>query len=71
MEKYDELWNDLNTLMSYLKGNPAFRTANDSYGYEVVQLINNRYKTMYNNTAPGILLKDALDKIQKHLDSAI
>lgn len=51
-----ELYNDLNTLLSFL------RSAN------VVELVRAHY-SIYNNDAPPILLEDQIKKLQKHLDN--
>lgn len=51
-----ELYNDLNTLLSFL------RSAN------VVELVRAHYST-FNNDAPPILLVDQIEKLQKHLDN--
>lgn len=59
MQKNDELYNELNTLLFYL----------DAGGFNVVELVKLHYQK-YKNTAPHTLLQEAIDKLQKRLDDA-
>lgn len=61
MKKYGKLWNELNTLLSYLEGcNPDC---------SVVKLVNDHF-AKYNNDAPGYLLQKQIELLQKRLDEA-
>ena len=55
MEKYDTLWQDINTILSYLRHDIA--------------IIDSYYKE-YDNDAPGSLYREQINKLQKHLDEA-
>lgn len=57
MTKYDELWNDINMLLSHVKSLNVIRAMKE-------------YWAKYNNTAPVLLLNDIIDKLQKRLDNA-
>lgn len=60
MKKHDELWHNINNLLSFLRG----RTGN-----EVVDLVNEFYLP-YNNDAPGKLIEWEMAKLQDKLDKA-
>jgi len=59
MKKHDPLWQDINTLLSYL------RTGRLNAVYLV-----DRPFLKYGNSAPGELLRRQIDKLQKRLDEA-
>lgn len=58
LKKYDPLWNDLNSLLSFLT----------SYG--TVEKLVKDYYAQFNNDAPSWLLRNYIDKLQKRLDEA-
>jgi hypothetical protein len=60
MRKYDDLWNDINTLLFYLR----------SGSFDVVKLVNEHFFVKYGNEAPGLLLAQQIEKLQKRLDEA-
>lgn len=60
MKKYDDLWNELNTLLTYL----------DRGSVKVTRLVNDFYFGNYGNSAPASLLQEQIDIIQKRLDEA-
>lgn len=60
MRKYDELWNDINTLLFFLRGSSM----------SVVELVDRYFLDKFGNDAPGILLQEQIDKLQKRLDDA-
>lgn len=58
MKKYDELYSDLNMLLSMLTG-----------GMKLVDsLIDDFYLVKFKNPAPGILLRQQIEKMYKHLE---
>ena len=57
MHLYDEVWQDVNTLLSYIRAS------------DVQELIDAKY-AKYNNNAPGNLFKVQVARLQKHLDDA-
>jgi hypothetical protein len=59
MRKYDELWSELNVLLSLLRDG----------GCDVVQLVD-EYFAKHDNPAPALLLRRQIDKLQKRLDEA-
>ena len=58
MKKYDDLYHEINNLLSLLRRNKE-RERVDSY-----------YLDKFGNDAPGYLLQNAMDKLQKRLDTA-
>ena len=58
MKKYDELWNNINNLLSTLRSS------------NVVDRVNDYYVNLYNNDAPGKLIQMEMDKLQEKLDKA-
>ncbi len=57
MRKYDELYDDINTLLSNLRS------------YKVIKLVNDFYLP-FGNEAPGEGLQRSIDKLYDHLDWA-
>ena len=55
--KYSPLYDDQNTLLSMLKSS------------NVVRLVHQQY-SIWNNTAPGELLQEQIQKLQRYLDDA-
>jgi hypothetical protein len=60
MQKYDELWNEINTLLFFLRGSSI----------SAVELFNRYFLDKFGNNAPGILLQEQIDKLQKRLNEA-
>jgi hypothetical protein len=60
MRKYDDLWDELNTLLYYLR----------SDNFSVVHLVNEHFLVKHGNAAPGILLQQQIQKLQKRLDES-
>ena len=60
MKKYDPLWQEINTLLSYLRAGGAF---------DVVKLVDAHF-LQFGNTAPGELLNRQILKLQKRLNEA-
>lgn len=58
MEKYGELWNDINTMLSYLRSEP----------FTVPWLMDEFFLKQYGNSAPGELMRMQIEKLQQHLD---
>lgn len=58
MKKYDELYSNINNLLSFLR---------DS---NVVDKVNDFYLFKYGNDAPGKLIQMEMDKLQEKLDNA-
>jgi hypothetical protein len=58
MEKYDPLWNDINKLLLCLRD------------FNAVGFVDDYYFRMYDNEAPGELLKQQIDKLQEYLDNS-
>lgn len=54
----DELRRDINNLLAHLRD------------FNVVELINRYYLHGFDNSAPGKLVEEGIDKLQKHLDNA-
>ena len=57
MKKYDRLWNDLNNLLSLLRGGHEIRAIEE-------------YFAKYDNDAPPQLLRAYIDKLEEHLNNA-
>jgi hypothetical protein len=57
MKQYDEEWQAVNTLLSFLRSS------------NVVELVHDFY-AQYNNPAPAKLLEEQIELVQKHLDNA-
>ena len=58
MKKYDELWSNINCLLSSL------------YSNDVVDKVNQYYLVKFGNSAPGKNLQEIMDKLQEKLDKA-
>ncbi len=58
MEKYGELYNDINTMLSYLRTRP----------FSVPWLMDEFFLKQHGNSAPGELMRMQIEKLQKHLD---
>jgi hypothetical protein len=57
MKKYDDLWQNINNLLSFLNQT------------DVVGLVRNHY-AQFDNTAPPEILQMEIDELQKRLDEA-
>lgn len=60
MEKYDELWNDINTMLAYLRYKP----------FSVPWLMDEFFLKQHGNSAPGELMRMQIEKLQQHLDKS-
>lgn len=57
MKYRDEVWSDLNNLLAHLRS------------FNTIKLIEDYYKS-YDNSAPSQLVREDMDRLQKHLDNA-
>ncbi len=60
LQKYDELYNEVNTLLRFLDGGPK----------TVADCVDDFYLYKFGNSAPGELLRKQIKIVQKHLDNA-
>jgi hypothetical protein len=58
MKKYDDLWKNINNLLSHLRSS------------KVREMVDIYYLDGYGNDAPGKLLQMEIDRLQEKLDNA-
>lgn len=57
MKKYDELWHNINNLLSFLRN------------FDIVKKVDDYY-LQYGNNAPASLIEIEINKLQEKLDNA-
>lgn len=60
MKKYDDMWNDINTLLRFLDGGPK----------SAADCLDDYFLKKFGNSAPGELLRSQIEIVQKHLENA-
>lgn len=60
LKKHNRVWNDINTLLRFLDGGPK----------SAADCLDDYFLKKFGNSAPGKLLREQIEIVQKHLENA-